>query len=235
MEKINKENGSAIGMTVLIENEPVNFKLALVERKGLTGPQKQYAFVADGYPFMALSVYSGGNTGFGINEHEITNLDRPECLYKVITTDLKEINRIVEEDKVAAEKNEKQILEKKKQAVKKLNSMPNDVPLMVTSSYLFVAHRGTASFEQKTKHVIVTVDITRKDKDTGDVTHIGNVDEFFRKGSGKISRKRSRETGNLVFGKDFDAMLKPHREIIKLHEAYSDYLHKIFKIKNGLY
>jgi len=236
MEKINKENGAAIGMTVLIENEPVNFKLALITRKGFGYTQKQYAFVADGYPFMALSVYSGGITGFGINETEIYNTNDPECPYKVISTDLKEISRIVEEDRIAAAKNEKQILEKKKQAVKKLNNMPDGVPLMVTSSYLFIARKGTASFDQKnSKEVNITVDIVRKDKETGDETFIGNVDEFFRKGSGKISRSRSKQTGNLVFGKDFDAMLKPHREIIKLNDAFKEYKLKIITIKSGRY
>jgi hypothetical protein len=94
MQKLAKiENGSAVALTLVDENGALTtYKLALAVDKAYSfcGETLKYVFIAEnGFGFEGA--YSGGATGCGVESYDIKHL-ATENRYKILATDLAEIN-----------------------------------------------------------------------------------------------------------------------------------------------
>jgi len=118
------ENGSGVGFSVMIDGNVVNFKLAVFAKKWFRDTEEmEYGFISDDQSRYFKGIYSGGNTGMGISDHELrTKSPIPEG-YRLVTTDLNEIARLAEKSEEAARLEKEESENEMKAKVEKINAL----------------------------------------------------------------------------------------------------------------
>ena len=135
------EQGSGVGFSVMIDGNVVNFKLAIFARKSWNDTEEmEYGFISEDEILYVKSTYSGGTTGMGISDYEISRerLTIPEG-YRLVTIDLNEINEIGRQKEEKATNEKKEYEDVMRAKVEKINALPEafEVETMVLKPIIY--------------------------------------------------------------------------------------------------
>jgi len=103
----------------------ITFKLAIIARKSWSGREEnQFGYVSEN-GFYTRSTYSGGNTGFGINNYDFGSSLPDDC--RIVTTDLEEIKKIASQEEDAEKQANEDAKRKQEEKTERINQLPEEV------------------------------------------------------------------------------------------------------------
>lgn len=123
------EEGCGISFSIMMVNGKVeDFKLHLITKYNIFREQNEYAFIyinKDQTYCIDQNLYSGGNTGFGLNNNLI-NLKEFQMQEKavIVTSDIEEINIIAKQEEQRIKAEREAFIEKQTERTRKINELP---------------------------------------------------------------------------------------------------------------
>jgi hypothetical protein len=213
------EDGSGISMVVMINGKPEKFQLAVFDNrvweKG-DEPHYEFGFVNSEGTKYFRNPYSGGNTGFGVNQ-ELKDVNEN---YRLVTTDIEMIKHLIISDREAADVKANSRVREQEELVLAINALPERFTIdeLGTNWYF---ERTTAFFNPGNSSKVYGGDIVLRD-----VKGVRCVlAQFVARDGHLLNRKFKREVES-VFGKEITEANSP-----KVHHL----LKKIIDRRNELF
>jgi hypothetical protein len=141
------KDGSGVGVTLLINNKEEKFRLGVFASKDWSDKEElEYGFVnEDETKFFFGSLYSGGESGFGLSDFRYQDMKLPEGK-RLVTTDSWEIHRLAQAQDNKAAEERANWLESQAARVAEINKLPKEVKLFTWKGIDFYHTRNEATF-----------------------------------------------------------------------------------------